>query len=243
MPQRRIFSDQPLAEGRTLRLDGDAANHVARVLRLRCGDALVVFDGSGRDFAAEITALGRNEVTVRLGAATAVISESPAVITLFQGVCRGPRMDTVIQKATELGVARVVPVLTERSVVRLEHSQATRKLAHWQRVAVSACEQSCRSRIPEVSEPLALHEALQLATILPVRLLLDPAGNPMPGPSAAPGSIGLLIGPEGGLTEAERDTATAHGFQRVRLGPRIMRTETAPLAALAVLQYLYGDLR
>ena len=119
-----------------------------RVLRLRRGDELVVFDGSGSDYAAEITDLGRNDVTVRVGAAREVHSESPLAITLLQGVCRGPRMDTVIQKATELGVSRIRPVLTERSVVRLDDERADRKQEHWQRVAIAAAEQSGRSRVP-----------------------------------------------------------------------------------------------
>jgi 16S rRNA (uracil1498-N3)-methyltransferase len=218
MPLRRIFSDEPLREGATVCLSGEAANHVAKVLRLRSGNTLVVFDGSGRDFEGEITGFRRDEVKVAIGTGRAIANESPADITLLQGVCRGPRMDTVIQKATELGVRRMQPVLTGRSVVRLDADQAGRKQEHWRRVAISACEQCGRSRVPVL-------DASTLASI---------------GPGREP--IALLVGPEGGLTEAEARLAIDSGFQSVRIGPRILRTETAPLAALAILQLLAGDL-
>lgn len=242
MPLRRIFSDEPLREGATLRLTGEAANHIAKVLRLRVGDTLVVFDGSGRDFEAEITGFRRDEVSVLVGTGREITTESPADITLLQGVCRGPRMDTVIQKATELGVRRIQPVLTGRSVVRLDAEQAGRKQEHWRRVAIGACEQCGRSVLPEVAAPRPLETVLSAFDPRQRRLLLDPAA------AATLASIGgsrepiaLLVGPEGGLNEAESRLAIDCGFQGVRLGPRILRTETAPLAALAILQFLIGD--
>lgn len=243
MPLRRIFSDEPLREGATARLTGEAANHVSKVLRLRVGDTLVVFDGSGRDFEAEITGFRRDEVSVLVGSGRAIAAESPAGITLLQGVCRGPRMDTVIQKATELGVKRIQPLLCERSVVRLDAEQAERKQEHWRRVAIGACEQCGRSVLPEVAAPLALETALSAVDPTQRRLLLDPAATATLasiGPGREP--ITLLVGPEGGLTEAESRLASDCGFQGVRLGPRILRTETAPLAALAILQFMAGDL-
>lgn len=244
MPLRRIFSEEPLHAGTTLRLRGEAANHVARVLRLRAGDTLIVFDGSGRDFHGEITGCGHGEVHVRVGAGHEVTTESPADITLLQGVCRGQRMDTVIQKATELGVRRIVPVLTGRSVVRLDARQTDRRHQHWQRVAIGACEQCGRSRLPEVLAPQALAAGLQGTARCLTRLLLDPTGEaPTDAATARGGPIALLVGPEGGLNEAEQRLARDCGFRAVRLGPRILRTETAPLAALAILQYLVGDLR
>lgn len=243
MPLRRIYSDEPLRESGTVALTGEAANHIAKVLRLRVGDTLLVFDGSGRDFDAEITGFRRDGVSVAIGTGHDVATESPANITLLQGVCRGPRMDTVIQKATELGVTRIRPVLTERSVVRLDADHSERKQEHWRRVAISACEQCGRSRIPDVASPVPLDSALGQADASQVKLLLDPgAAAAMAGMTPDGGPIALLIGPEGGLTENELRLAADCGFRGVRLGPRILRTETAPLAALAVLQFLVGDL-
>jgi 16S rRNA (uracil1498-N3)-methyltransferase len=240
---RRIYSDEPLREGRTVALTGEAANHIAKVLRLRVGDTLAMFDGSGRDFDSEITGFRRDEVSVTIGAGREIANESPADITLLQGVCRGPRMDTVIQKATELGVRCIQPVLVERSVVRLDAEQAERKQEHWRRVAISACEQCGRSRIPEVAAPLPLDAAFERMERHALRLLLDPAGGATLRSASADGRpIALLIGPEGGFTTSEARLAADCGFQSVRLGPRILRTETAPLAALAILQFLAGDL-
>ena len=240
MPLRRIFSDSPLHAGRPVTLQGDAANHVLRVLRLRPGDSLVLFDGSGRDYEGEISALRRDVVTVQVGAGRVVESESPLDITLLQGVCRGPRMDTVVQKATELGASRIQPVLTGRSVVRLDEDRADRKQAHWQRVAVAAAEQSGRSRVPLVAEPAPLGQVLAGLPAPCTRLLLDPAGESLRSATLKPPLV-LLVGPEGGLSPAEQGLARDEGFRAVRLGPRILRTETAPLAALAILQLLGGD--
>lgn len=243
MSLRRIFSEQPLGTGLTVSLGGEAANHLSRVLRLQPGDTLVVFDGSGIDFSAEIIAIGRRDVRIRIGQNMEAATESPADLTLLQGVCRGPRMDAVIQKSTELGVRRILPVLTGRSVVRLDDDQRERRRQHWRQVAISACEQCGRSCIPEVALPQSLPEVLAEGGTGEVRLLLDPAATSTMS-SAGPlrGSIVLLVGPEGGLTPEERELATARGFRGVRLGPRILRTETAPLVALTVLQFLAGDL-
>jgi 16S rRNA (uracil1498-N3)-methyltransferase len=242
MPLRRIFSDQRLRSGASVTLGGDAAAHVLRVLRLRTGDALVIFDGTGTDYDAEITGLGREEVSVRVGAGREVRSESPLAVTLFQAVCRGPRMDAVIQKSTELGVARIEPVLTERSVVRLDPEQAGRKREHWLRVAIAAAEQSGRARVPEVGEARRLEDVLPETTGLATRLLLDPRGASLSSPGRNSSPVGLLVGPEGGLTEEESGMAADFGFTAVRLGPRILRTETAPVVAIALLQFLAGDL-
>jgi 16S rRNA (uracil1498-N3)-methyltransferase len=242
MPLRRIFSDQSLRSGAHVTLSGEAAGHVLRVLRLRTGDALVIFDGSGVDYEGEVIGLGREEVGVRVGAGREVRSESPLAITLLQGVCRGPRMDTAIQKATELGVARIQPVLTERSVVRLADEQGARKQEHWRRIAIAAAEQSGRSRIPQVDEARKLEDALPGTAGLATRLLLDPRGAGLRtlGPPSSP--VGLLAGPEGGLSDDESRMAVDFGFTTVSLGPRVLRTETAPLAGIALLQFLAGDL-
>lgn len=241
MSLRRIFSDQRLLPGAEVRLGDAAANHVLRVLRLRRGEDLVLFDGSGADFAGEIASIVRDEVIVRVGAGREVRAESTLETVLLQGICRGPRMDVVIQKATELGATRIVPVLAGRSVVRLDPEQAARKRDHWWRVAVAAAEQSGRSRIPDVAVPCLPEEAIAAAPAPATRLTLDPTGTNLRdlGPLASP--VVLLVGPEGGLTDDERRFAAEHGFRSVRFGPRILRTETAPLAALAVLQFVAGD--
>jgi len=239
----RIFSPQRLTEGTTVRLGQREITHLGRVLRLKAGDAVVLFDGSGRDFEARITIADHRDMTIETGVARAAATESPLDVSLIQGMCRSHRMDTVMQKATELGVHRIQPVATERSVVRLNHARLDRKVSHWRRVAISACEQCGRSVIPGIPAPLALPQALGAIEAATVRLMLDPeAARGLGQLDAAGASIALLSGPEGGFTAAERALAEAAGFQRIRLGPRILRTETAPLAALSILQYLLGDL-
>lgn len=242
MSRHRIFSEQALRAGHTVRLHGPAAAHISRVLRLRTGDEVVVFDGSGRDFEGRISALGRESVSIDVGPGREVATESPADITLLQGICRGARMDTVLQKSTELGVRRIVPIATERSVVRLDEERRERREDHWQRIVTSACEQCGRSRVPEVAMAQPLAQALD-ADLGHTRLLLDPQASDGLGTLELRGqSIALLVGPEGGLTSAEQRHALERGFRAVRLGPRVLRTETAPLAALALLQFLAGDL-
>jgi 16S rRNA (uracil1498-N3)-methyltransferase len=238
----RVHCDARLATGRELELPETAAQHVARVLRLRVGHAIELFDGSGDDYAAEIVAIVQGRVTVRVGERRPGIPASPLSLTLVQGVSRGERMDLTLQKATELGVQGIVPVLTARSVVRLDSEQAGRKLRHWRGIIASACEQSGRSLVPEVGEPRTLDAYLAIPSTS-TRLLLDPsATHPLGGLPAPDAAVDLLIGPEGGLEESEIDAAVAAGFTPVRIGPRILRTETASLAAIAILQSRWGDL-
>jgi 16S rRNA (uracil1498-N3)-methyltransferase len=175
----------------------------------------------------------------------AIERESPLQLWLLQGVARGERMDLIVQKATELGVSRVVPVVTERSVVKLDPQQRERKQAHWQSIAVSACEQCGRNRVPTVTAPLALGDAIQSLPTAGSRCLLAADGRETLTAiaSASRGPAVLLIGPEGGLADTERKFALANQFAACRLGPRIMRTETAGLAALAALQSVAGDFK
>lgn len=243
MQRSRIYSPEALRTGATLVLAESATTHVTRVLRLTAGDPITLFDGTGIDYAATIVAPSRNGVTVRVGAGTAVERESPLQLTLLQGVSRGPRMDLVVQKATELGVHTIQPVLTGRSVVRLDAERAAARLQHWQNIVISACEQCGRSVLPEVREPAELAAALASLEPGTVGLMLDPDGDTTL-ESLAPAArrIALAIGPEGGFTENERTLLGQAGFGRLRLGPRILRTETAPLAALSILQYARGDM-
>jgi 16S rRNA (uracil1498-N3)-methyltransferase len=241
-----VFVDAPLASGATTTLANSAASHVTRVLRLRPGDALTLFNGRGGEYAATLGPSASGAVSVAVGEHRALERESPLTLTLAQGVSRGERMDLVVQKATELGVSGLVPVLTERSVVRLDSTQSARKVAHWRAIAIAACEQSGRNRVPEVATPVALREFTATARTtgaIGVRLLLSPAAALRLDDVAPPVThVTVLIGPEGGLSESEEDLARAAGFTPVRMGPRVLRTETAAIAALALLQRNFGDL-
>jgi 16S rRNA (uracil1498-N3)-methyltransferase len=239
----RVHVTGALAAGGRRTLEGDAANHIARVLRLRPGDALTLFDGGGGEHAARIEEVRQGAVIVTVGERADPARESPLQLTLAQGVSRGERMDWVVQKATELGVSRIVPVLTERSVVKLDARQSQRKLQHWQGIAVAACEQSGRDRIPEIAAPRGLHDLLGDLRPGVTRLLLSPAAGLRLGQLPAPeGEVVVLIGPEGGLAQTEQRAALAAGFAAVGLGPRVLRTETAAVAALTLLQHRFGDL-
>jgi len=240
----RVHVPDLLIPGSRHTIKGDAANHIARVLRLTLGDPLTLFDGRGGEHAARIEGLRQGAVVVAVGELSAADRESPLSLTLAQGVSRGERMDWVVQKATELGVSRVVPLLTERSVVRLDAKQSERKLRHWQGIAVGACEQSGRNRIPDIAAPLGLHDFLRGSNDeRATRLLLSPSGALGFGElQSLDGGVIVLIGPEGGLAESEQHAALDAGFVAVRLGPRILRTETAAIAALTLLQHRFGDL-
>ena len=238
----RIFHSAPLTSGSNITLTGSAAAHLGKVLRLRKDDTVILFNGDGLNYNARIISVTRHEVVVSVAASADPDTESPINVSLLQGICRNQRMDLLIQKSTELGVKSIQPIIAERSVIRLTDERTLRRLAHWQNVAISACEQCGRAYIPEVGRPESLIAVCEQLANTVTCLMLDPAGDDMPESTIRSAqSIALLIGPEGGLTDTERATATNAGFQRVRLGPRIMRTETAPLAALSILQYLSGD--
>jgi 16S rRNA (uracil1498-N3)-methyltransferase len=240
----RVHVDSPLATDADVSLPEAAAYHVARVLRLREGAVIVAFDGSGSEYRCEILEVKGDDVRVRVGARAAGMPESPLRITLVQAVSRSERMDWTLQKATELGVATIAPVLSARSVVRLDDRQAEKKLRHWQAIVAGACEQCGRSVVPEVRAPVELSRYFSTTAREGQRFVLSPTG---PASLAGMTSIGsrveLLIGPEGGLDDTEIERATAFGFAPVRLGPRVLRTETAGLVALTVLQALWGDLQ
>lgn len=250
MRQTRVYVDAPLEDGTRIMLEGSAASHVTRVLRLRVGEALTLFNGRGGEYAAQIDKAHGESVTVAVGEHSREERESPLALTLAQGLSRGERMDWVVQKATELGVTSLAPLLTERSVVRLDAQQAGRKLNHWRAIAIAACEQCGRNRLPQVTPPVTLRDFLRSSASGPadgaaarVRLLLSPAAERgIADLSAAPKAVTVLVGPEGGLTREEEDDALGAGFTAVRLGPRVLRTETAAIAALTALQREFGDL-
>jgi 16S rRNA (uracil1498-N3)-methyltransferase len=244
MRLNRIFCPGPLNEGLETALPAAGAYHVARVLRMREGAPITVFDGSGGEFRAEITHVDGDAVSVKLGERTPGTPESPLRITLVQGISRSERMDWTLQKATELGVAAIAPVLTARSVVRLDEKQAAKKQAHWGGIVIGACEQCGRTRIPTVSTPMTLRNYFTSVKKEGLRLVLSPsAPGSLAGLASLPTRVELLIGPEGGLDDDELTAARGAGFVPVRLGPRVLRTETAAVVALSVLQALWGDLQ
>jgi 16S rRNA (uracil1498-N3)-methyltransferase len=241
MRNPRIFTAHTLIPGATLALDERASHYLARVLRCQVGQPLTLFNGDGRDYAASITAADKRAVTVVINDAFAVECESPLQIHLGIAISKGERMDLVMQKAVELGVSAITPLTSERVEVRLQGERADKRLEHWQGIVVSACEQCGRSRIPPLHSIGSLHD--WIASVEADRkFVLHHRSEASLGSMEKPRSVALLIGPEGGLSEAEIAAAEHAGFASLRLGPRVLRTETAPLAALSVLQYAFGDL-
>jgi 16S rRNA (uracil1498-N3)-methyltransferase len=243
MALTRILVNETLATGTELILDRDQARYLGRVLRLRQGDALNVFNGDDGEYRTTIASLGKDAAVIRIEARIENTSESPLKIHLVQGVSRGERMDFVVQKATELGVKRISPVFTEYGVVKLGEDRARKRRDHWQAVAASACEQSGRIRPPLIDAPLDLNAWFGAgAKETDTDLILHPrAANPLSSIANPVTKVCLLIGPEGGFSDTEYDDAQVAGFQAASLGPRILRTETAALAAVAVAQSLWGD--
>ena len=239
----RVYVDTPIAAGNNVVIEGSAVNHITRVLRLRSGDTLTLFDGSGGEYGARIEEFHKDTVVVTVDEHRTLDRESPLSLTLAQGISRGDRMDWIIRKATELGTSRIVPVFTKRSMVKLDEKQAENKVQHWRRIAVAACEQSGRNRVPDLALPLDFSEVLRDGEQASTRLLLSPTGDLRVDDLEAPGKgITVLIGPEGGLAEREQEAAVAAGFKPVRMGPRVLRTETAAIAALTIIQSRFGDL-
>ena len=240
----RVFHGSPLKGKDRVTLDAGAAKHLLTVLRLKLGDEVTLFDGSGFEFAGTLDQADKKQAWVKIARMHGPVVESPLHVTLAQGVSRGERMDYTVQKAVELGVAAIQPVLTERSVVKLDRDGGEKKRLHWQSVAVSACEQSGRVKVPEVKAPVALPQFLGNKLAGDLKLLLDPDGGVTAGmlPQPADGRVLLRVGPEGGLSADEIALAGRVGFQGLKLGPRILRTETAALVALSLLQASWGDL-
>ena len=238
----RIHVAAALSVGAELDLPDDAARHVAQVLRMRAGEALTLFDGAAGEYAAVIVEAGRRDVRVRIDRHDPVDRESRLDVTLAQCVSKGDRMDYTIQKAVELGVTRIVPLLSERSVVKLDAERWDKKLEHWRGVAVSACEQSGRTRVPDVAAVQKLDAWLAAPADGTLRLVLAPTASVSLRTLDAAAKIALLIGPEGGLSDPEISAARNAGCVGIGLGPRVLRTETAGVATLAALQLLWGDL-
>ncbi len=241
----RIYTGQKLLCNRHFVLDDNAAHHVYRVLRLKPGAELILFDGSGKDYHATITFADKYKVSLQTTTCDnfACKTESNLDITLIQGVSRSERMDYTIQKAVELGVDRIIPVISRRCTVKLDANRAHKRIRHWQKVIISACEQCGRSKIPAL-EDITTYENLFARQPSSLNLILDPAATStltqLPEPANA--TISLIIGPEGGLNDSELNLAKTHKYIGLRLGPRILRTETAAVAAITALQTLWGDI-
>jgi 16S rRNA (uracil1498-N3)-methyltransferase len=241
----RLFTDAPLEPGHTLTLPAPAAAHALRVLRLKSGDAVTLFNGDGHDYPARLVAASIRDVRAEVTSRASTARESPLQITLIQALARGEKMDWIVQKATELGVARIVPVTTERSEVKLDAARGKQRLEHWRAVAIAACEQCSRNVIPVIEAPVELSTWLKTpgATEPGSRWMLHPdAATRARHLQATPGELLLAVGPEGGFGENDLDALHGAGFRGLSLGPRILRTETAGVVAIAALQALYGDL-
>lgn len=242
MRQSRVYTSQSLLSADRVELAGPAGHYLKRVLRLSKGDPIRLFNGDGRDYAGEICEIQRQGVLVKLTGSRNPGNESPLKITLVQAISRGERMDYCLQKATELGVYCIQPVTTRRVEVRMDEKKQGKRLAHWQGVVISACEQSGRAVVPEVKTPLSL-AAWMAGTDESPRLVLDPAADTKLSSFSIEGdTVSILVGPEGGLTDEEIEQASAMGFLAVSLGPRVLRTETAGPVAIALLQAGSGDL-
>ncbi|HET6545783.1 MAG TPA: 16S rRNA (uracil(1498)-N(3))-methyltransferase [Rhodanobacteraceae bacterium] len=239
----RIHVPQPLPPGSVVRLPEQAGRHLVRVLRLERGNALRLFNGDGREHAGELHTIAARNVTARVIEPVADRhTESRLRVTLVQAIARGEKMDWILQKATELGVAAIVPVVTERTEVRLAAERAERRMAHWQAVVVAACEQCGRTLLPAITQPRPLADwAIGLDQAAGLRLVLDPAGEMSARDLPALDRMSLVVGPEGGLSDRDLAILKGAGFLTLRMGPRILRTETAGIGALAALQALQGD--
>jgi 16S rRNA (uracil1498-N3)-methyltransferase len=240
MPLPRIYCEQRLGPGAQFALAPEAAQHVGKALRLKSGDAITVFDGRGGEYEAILQRMDKDRVEVKVGAWRDAEVEASVAVGLAQGLPEADKMDWIIQKAVELGVAWIQPLVCDRSVVRISGERAARREAHWRRVAVSACEQSGRNRVPEVRPTLGFQSWIAAPSNLP-RWMLTPGVEPLARRARPETALELLVGPEGGLSDRERDLAASRGCEPVSLGPRVLRTDTAPIAALAAIHALWGD--
>lgn len=246
MPAPRFFVSRELHEGLEFELNEATFRHSVTVLRLQTDAPVILFDGRGGQYQARLAAIGRRKAVVQVGVFEPTDCESPLKITLGQALTKGERMDFTLQKAVELGVETIIPLWTERTTVRLAPDRVTRRMRHWQGVMVSACEQCGRNRIPTLEEPRTLEASLKQCSP-GLRMIADPRANSAikdcDHTTADSPTLSVFVGPEGGFSDSEIQRAEAQGFQPVRLGPRILRTETAAIAALSLIQSQWGDFR
>lgn len=238
----RIFVDQPLQADQQFTLDHDASKYLIRVLRRTKGDRIIAFNGDGSDYTATITTAGK-ATGIQINHVALNASESPLSITLAQSLAKGTKLDLVIQKATELGVDRIIPISSDRSVLQIEQSRLAKRMDHWRGVAISACGQCQRSTIPVIEQPQSLNQWLENNSHENT-FLLHPQSNSSLGSVALNGlQCNIVVGPEGGFSEVEIATSLSHGIKAISCGPRILRTETAGFTAIAIIQSRFGDLK
>ncbi len=236
----RIFTEQTLITSELVQLEEAASHHLSKVLRMQAGRELILFNGAGGEFAAVIQEVSKKYVTVAIAEHTADNRESPLQLELAIGISRGERFEWVLQKATELGVAKITPLLTERTEVKVGGERQEKLIDRWQQIIISACEQCQRNLLPELSAPVQFSEWLTTVNS-DLRFVLHHRDSKTLPAEQTPQSVSLLIGPEGGLSESEIAHAQANNFNALTLGPRVLRTETAPVAAISLVQYLWGD--
>lgn len=237
----RFFTQQRLEPESELALETSISRHLGRVLRARAGDTVTLFNGDGHNYTASVISISKDVVIVRIQQREPCHTESPVAVTLGLALSKGDRFDWAIQKATELGVSAVAPLFTERVDFPIPEDRLSRRMAHWQQIVISACEQSGRARVPTVFAPQALASWCE-SVDAEAKYILDLEQDHRDQRSAPPSSLALLVGPEGGLTSSEIRMATQLGFHRLQLGPRVLRTETAPVVALSILGARWGDL-
>lgn len=244
MSPHRLFVEHSLEAGQSVTLSGEQARYIGKVLRCRVGDELQLFNGDGGEFSAQINDISKTAVTVTLADHREHDLESPLAVRLIQGVSRGDRMDTIVQKATELSVRRLSPLLSEFSVVKLDAERSDKRVRHWTAISRSACEQCGRNRPPQIDAPCRFDDLVnETVAEGTVRLLLMPmATASLTRLDIKPAAVELLIGPEGGFSDIEQERAVGAGFQAVSVGPRVLRTETAAISVLTLAQALWGDL-
>ena len=245
----RIFTELSLSCDSSLDLDGSAARHLSSALRMKVGQEITLFNGQGGEYAATLTEVGKNKVSVKVVEYRNINRESALKIHLVIGVSRGERMDLIVQKATELGATEITPLFTERTEVKLSGERLAKKARHWQQIAISACEQCQRNLVPTINNPTTLDQWLHQSDTLntldndqSLKLVLHHRTEKRLSEHQGVNNICLLVGPEGGLGEREIAAAIEKGFQSLALGPRVLRTETAPLAAISIMQSLWGDM-
>lgn len=237
----RIYTNQPLSTSQRLALGEAPSHHLSKVLRMQVGRELILFNGDGCEYPGVISDVSKKTVTVDIADAAEINRESPLMVELAIGISRGERFDWVLQKATELGVTRIIPLITERTEVKISGERSEKIRDRWQQILISACEQCQRNTLPELSEPVTLEDWLSEVNT-DLRFVLHHRDTQSLPTEATPQSVSLLIGPEGGLSDAEITQAKKADFNALTLGPRVFRTETAPMAALTLVQYLWGDL-
>ncbi len=236
----RVYTPDFLALDATVVLSAMPSAHLIKVLRLRAGAKAVLFNGDGNDYLCEILLAKAEAAQLRVLNAQPAAAESPLKITLLQAICRGDKMDWVLEKATELGVTNVIPVQSERSEVQLDSERASKRREHWQRVIISACEQSGRAFVPQVEALQTLGQRLSGEILAAAKLILEPGGAPIE-VTRELSSVALAVGPEGGWSERDLAQLKLGGFSAIAIGPRVLRTETAGIAAISVMQAFCGD--